>query len=175
MDKRNKIKAGLSFGILMALSFILINLFTADHLSAKEVTSSILSALMAGAISGLLFGWLMGLMANALTKRIKLLHDENETILFETQASHFKGIEAVGGLLYLTAERLVFKSHKYNIQNHTLSVNLDEIASVSRYKVFGISNNGILLETKNGSKEKFSVVQPDDWLTHLEIRNKTLL
>jgi hypothetical protein len=162
------------FGAFMAIFFIVQNLITTDHLTTKEVTFSILSGLLAGAISGLLFGWLMGLMAKAIIKGIQLVPELNETILFETGANHFKGIEAVGGKLYLTNKRLVFKSHKYNIQKHTLSINRDEIDSVARYKVIGISDNGLLVKTKNGLKEKFVVVQAEEWLHQLEKESHVL-
>lgn len=168
MDKRNHIKAGVNFGIAMAVFFILQNLFTADHLTTKEIVGSIISGLIGGASGGLLFGCLMRLTAKAYTKGINLVLHENETILFKTQANHFKAIEAVGGILYLTDQRVVFKSHKFNIQKHTLSINLDEIASVDKYKVFGFSNNGLLIKTKNGLKEKFTVLQPEEWLQQVE-------
>jgi len=174
-NKRKSIESGVIFGIFMAIFYIAQNLLTADHLTQKEVLASIISGLIGGTIAGFLFGWTTGLIAKAMAKGINLVPDEDETILFETGANHFKGIEAVGGKLYLTTKRLIFKSHRFNFQKHTLSINLDEIASVGRYKVWGISNNGLLVKTKNGLTEKFTVVQPEEWLQHLDNKNVAFL
>ena len=174
-NKRKSIESGVIFGIFMVIFYIAQNLLTADHLTQKEVLASIISGLIGGAIAGLLFGWTTGLIAKAMAKGIHLVPDEDETILFETGANHFKGFEAVGGKLYLTTKRLVFKSHRLNFQKHTLSINTHEIAAVDRYKVWGISNNGLLVKTKNGLTEKFIVVQPEEWLQHLDNKNLAFL
>ncbi len=39
----------------------------------------------------------------------------NEEIIKKGGANLQKGIEAVGGFLYLTNERLIFESHKFNV------------------------------------------------------------
>ena len=174
-NKRKNIESGAIFGIFMAIFYFVQNLLTADHLTQKEVLASVISGLIGGTIAGFLFGWTTGLIAKAMAKGINLVPDEDETILFETGANHFKGIEAVGGKLYLTTKRLIFKSHRFNFQKHTLSINLDEIASVGRYKVWGISNNGLLVKRKSGLTEKFTVVQPEEWLQHLDNKNVAFL
>jgi len=116
MDKKNKIKSGLYFGIVMTIVFILQNLQQHDNLTTKNIVITIVSGLLGGTVAGLLFGWLIGLFANSkfFTLGTKIDTDANETIVFETGANHFKGAEAVGGKLYLTDKRLVFKSHKFS-------------------------------------------------------------
>ena len=173
MDKKAKIKAGLFFGIAMTVFFILQDLLTHSNLTTKDVIITITSGLFGGALSGLLFGWLMGLFANSkrLTKDTKIDTDANETILFDTGANHFKGAEAVGGKLYLTDKRLVFKSHKFNIQNHELSINLLDIDKVDRYKTLGLVNNGLSVTTIENKTEKFVVQQIDEWLNQLPEKN----
>src|SRR5690242_11829987 len=149
MDKKAKIRSGLFFGVAMTIFFIVQDLLTHSHLTAKDVIISIISALIGGALSGLLFGWLLGLFINSRlwTKGTKIDTDADETILFDTGANHFKGAEAVGGKLYLTNKRLVFKSHKFNIQNHELSINLFDIDKFDRYKTLGLVNNGLSVAT----------------------------
>ena len=166
MDKRNRIKAGLSFGIAMAIFFILKDLLTHDNLTTKNIIISIISALFGSAVSGLLFGWLIGLFANSkfVTQGTKIDIEADETILFETGANHFKGSEGVGGKLYLTNKRLVFKSHKLNVQNHQLSISLSDIEKVDRYKTLGIINNGLVVTITKNTIEKFVVQQPDEWI-----------
>lgn len=171
MDKKTKINAGLFFGIAMAIYFILHDLLTHSDLTTKDVIISILSGLFGGALNGLLFGWLMGLFAKRLTKDIKIDTKADEIILFDTGANHFKGAEAVGGKLYLTNKRLVFKSHKFNIQNHELSINLSDIYKVDRYKTLGLVNNGLSVATDGNKKEKFVVQQIDEWLNQLKEKN----
>lgn len=64
-------------------------------------------------------------------KRILIDIDSNETVILDG-ANHFKGMEAVGGKLVLTENRLIFKSHKHNIHNHEESISIDQIKSIRR-------------------------------------------
>lgn len=100
--------------------------------------------------------------------------EKDETILFEAPANHFKGIEAVGGKLYATNKRLVFQSHKFNFQNHQLSIALTNIASVNKYKVMGVANTGLLITTDENKTEKFVVQQPEEWMKILQNQNRPI-
>ncbi|MEO8821127.1 MAG: GRAM domain-containing protein [Ginsengibacter sp.] len=173
MDKKAKIKSGLIFGIAMTGFYIIQGLLTQDNLTTRNIIITIVSSLIGGVFTGFLFGWMMGLLANSkyLTKSIHIETGVNEAIVFETGANHFKGAEAVGGKLYLTNQRLVFKSHKLNIQNHELSIPLSDIENVDRYKALGISNNGLIVETINHTIEKFVVQKPGEWMEHLAEKN----
>jgi hypothetical protein len=168
MDKGSKIKTGLGFGVAMTLFFVLQNLLT-HELTTRNIITSIFFGLISGALSGFLFGWIMGLFANSkfVAKATKIDTEADENILFETAANHFKGAEAVGGKLYLTNKRLVFKSHKLNIQNHQLSLNRSDIQKVDRYKTMWMADNGLSVTTINGSVDKFVVEHRDKWLDYL--------
>jgi hypothetical protein len=98
--------------------------------------------------------------------------NENEFILLEKDANHFKGLEAVGGRIYLTNNRIIFKSHSLNIQSHTMSFLWTEINHTVRYKTLGLINNGIELHLKNNTIEKFVV---EDAETVLVAINKQLV
>ena len=170
MDKKSKFKSGLLFGGVMAMLFILQDLLTHSDLTLRSISVTILSGLAGGAVAGVLFGWMMGgLLMNSklLTKGTKINTLTDENILFETGANHFKGIEGVGGRLYLTSHRLVFKSHKFNIQNHELSINLTDIGQVERYKIGGLTNKGLSVTTLDNKTEKFVVQQIDEWMNQL--------
>ena len=65
MNKRNKFRAGLSWGLGITFFFILQNLLSNESQTSKEIVKSVVSALIAGAISGLLFGWLTGLSSKS--------------------------------------------------------------------------------------------------------------
>lgn len=173
MNKKTKIKAGLTFGIAMTVFFILQDLLTHDNLTTKNIIILIVSGLFGGALAGLLFGWLLGMFANSklVTQATKIDTEADETILFEIGANHFKGVEGVGGKLYLTNKRLVFKSHKLNIQNHELSIILTDIDKVDRYKTLGLVNNGLAVTTADNKIEKFVVQQVDEWVNQLTEKN----
>lgn len=158
----------------MSIYFIAYDLLTNDHLTSKSILISIFSGLVGGALAGLLFGWIMGkLTKSKFINAVKIVIEKDETILFETAANHFKGIEAVGGKLFLTNKRLVFKSHNINFQNHELSVPLSDIELVGRYKTLGLVNNGLSVTTSDNNVEKFVVEQIESWINQL--RDKTEL
>ena len=107
----SRVKAGLSFGVGMTVFFIAENLLESDILTTKEIFKSIISGLITGAISGLLFGWIMGKfsLSKFVGNTTKINIDKDERLIFETPANHFKGIEGVGGKLFLTDKRLIFR------------------------------------------------------------------
>jgi len=100
--------------------------------------------------------------------------NENETIVKQGYANHFKGIESVGGKMFLTNQRLYFKSHSFNIQVHDLSISILEIRSLGKRNTFGIFPNGLFIELKNGKKEIFVVYRRKKWISEIEklIRDK---
>ena len=176
MDKQNKMKAGLFFGIFMSIFFIIQSLWTYDELTTRNILISIFSGLLTGALSGVFFGWFFGWFLGKFARSkfihaIKIDTDDDEPILFETVANHFKGIEAVGGKLYLTNKRLVFRSHKINFQNHELSIPLSGIENVGRYKTLGLVNNGLSVTTAGNKVEKFVVDQIEMWISQLTEKN----
>jgi hypothetical protein len=99
---------------------------------------------------------------------MKLHHDEN--IVKQGPANHFKGIEGVGGKLFLTNRRIFFKSHRFNFQNHELSIPLSEIREAGGRNTFLFVPNGILINLKSGNKEKFVVWNRNDWLKKIKIQ-----
>lgn len=169
MEKKNQTKAGLIFGTFMTIFFFVQSLFTSDNLDTKNIFISAIVAVFCGATAGFLYAWTVGKFANSkwVDKQTMITAEPGENILFDTPANHFKGIEGVGGKLYLTNKRVVFKSHKINFQKHQLSINLSDIIKVDRYRPLGIANNGILIKTSGNKTEKFVVEQRDAWMDHL--------
>jgi hypothetical protein len=169
MTKKERIRAGLQFGIGMMLFNVIYDLFTKDIDSGLAITKMIVSSLVSGVVSGVFFGWLIGPLTKSMLSNVKttLLLNDKERIIHETPASHYKGVEAVGGKLVLTNERLIFKSHKFNIQNHQLSFLLTEIVKADPYKTLGLINNGLAFTTNDGTIEKFIVSNVEQWLIQL--------
>ena len=63
---------------------------------------------------------------------IILVHDfmklnDDEILIKKGSANHLVQFEGVGGRLFLTNQRLFFKSHSFNIQTHEESILLDDI------------------------------------------------
>ncbi len=99
--------------------------------------------------------------------------EEGENILFETGANHFKNVEATGGKLYLTNKRLVFISHKLNVQNQELSIPVSEIVDTEKYKKFGIIDNGLVIPTTDYI-EKFVVQKGNEWIKKIGLAKEGL-
>jgi hypothetical protein len=171
MTKKERFKAGLYFGVSMMLFYIIQNFVTTDIDSAFVVVKMIVSGLVGGAVAGVLFGWLMGPLTKLFTVKTDLLLNDKEHIIYETPANHYKGLEAVGGKLLLTNERLIFKSHRINIQNHQLSIDLARLVKIDRFKNLGLVNNGISVTTESGTTEKFVVSNVEEWLRRLSSLN----
>lgn len=92
----------------------------------------------------------------------------DEEILREGLANHFKGLEGVGGKLYLTDRRLRFISHKLNIQRHDESYPLEEIASAEPTRTLGIIPNGLRVTSLDGRRERFVVHERRQWVEAID-------
>jgi hypothetical protein len=91
----------------------------------------------------------------------------SETVLKQGGASHFKGMEAVGGRLFLTNQRLVFKSHRFNIQVHQESYPLGDITAVEPRRGISIVGDGLAVVLSDGREERFVVFGRRDWITRI--------
>jgi hypothetical protein len=89
---------------------------------------------------------------------------EDEKLIKEGGANHFKNIEGVGGWIYLTDKRVFFKSHSVNIQRHELSIPLDSITEVIACMTLWFIPNGILIKTVDGDIERFVVEDRTAWV-----------
>ena len=82
-----------------------------------------------------------------------------EKILQEGLANHWRGIEAVGGRLFLTSQRLIFESHALNIQTGNTVIPLIEINFIEK----GFPNI-INVYSKNNLKNAFVVFGRTKWI-----------
>lgn len=169
MDKKSQTKAGIIFGTVMAVIFFLQTLITGDNPGAKNILIAFIVAAFCGTLAGFLYALTLNKIGRSgwIDKQMRITTEPGESMLFDTPANHFKGIEAVGGKLYLTNKRLVFKSHKINFQKHQLSINLSDILKVDKYKPFSIANNGLLIKTTDNKIEKFVVQKREAWVEQL--------
>lgn len=145
-------------------------IFTGIFLVIETIIFNFLHALIPSAIAGIVFGALMYFFINS--KKVKAqtaLNNSNESdVIHSGGANHFKNAEAVGGKLYLLPDRLEFKSHRFNIQNHAFSIGINEIQEIAFYKTLGIVPNGLEVVLKDGEVEKFVVNNRNLWKENIE-------
>lgn len=134
---------------------------TNDGLSLNVIVST----LIGGLVAELLFALVMQYTAKRLLAKITVDTGENEWIIREGSANHFKGMEGVGGKLVLTNRRLIFKSHKLNLQNHQNNFELVQIENLQTNKTLGFLENGLTLELNGSEKHKFIIDAPQEWVT----------
>lgn len=147
---KNAFIAGIAFALLFGIYLAL--------------TYGVEIALITGPISGILFGGAMYLFSASkkVNKQTQLAIDEKD-ILFSGPANHFLNREGVGGKMYLLQDKIVFKSHSFNIQNHEQSIAMNEIADVLFFNTLGIVPNGLKIVLTNNKTEKFVVNNWKQW------------
>jgi hypothetical protein len=158
---RQVIYAGLAFGICMGLFLY-------------GMTGSGYYGFHGGFLSGFAFGWAIKRFSKVAmtTPRLELDgreagFDTDETVLHYGPANHFRGIESVGGKLFLTNRRLRFRSHRFNVQNHDESYAIEAITSAEPARTLGIVPNGVLVHLRDGRRERFVVGGRAEWVTRL--------
>lgn len=116
-------------------------------------------------VSGLSFGSLMALFTVLSSSQLKPDHPsfEAEILLKDGPANHFVRAEGVGGWLYLTNKRVLFRSHSINIQTHEWTVPLTGVTHVESVRTLWIIPNGLLIVTPN-RKERFVVEDRSSWV-----------
>lgn len=90
-----------------------------------------------------------------------------DRLIKEAGANHFRGLEGVGGKLTLTDKRLIFKSHSYNLQNHTQTFDLNQVLAVAPCKIWKVYNTGLEVTLSNQEVHRFSVQNRNEWLREI--------
>lgn len=99
--------------------------------------------------------------------------NQNEQVIKHGPANLQKGIETVGGKLYLTNQRLVFEAHKINIQGGNTVINLSDFQSSETCwtKFLGIipvMPNSLAVRTEAGKEYRFVLVRRKDWAAEID-------
>jgi hypothetical protein len=162
---RQVVLGGLAFGVAMGVFL-------------GVMTGSGYYGFHGGFFSGFAFGWalkrFLGITGSApaappLDARAAGF-DGDETVLEHGPANHFKGLEGVGGKLFLTERRLRFRSHGFNVQNHDESYPLEDIVAVEPARTLGIIPNGLLVQLRDGRRERFVVTARGSWVASIRRR-----
>lgn len=154
----NGIKAGFFFGLAMGLYY--------------GTTEGVYSGIVSFVILGGLFGLFVSLFTIFQTKKfIRMGPDicEGKEVIKGGPANHIVEMESVGGWLYLTSDELIFVSHNFNFQRHSITMQLKEISSVSTYNAWGILPKRLSIKLTEGVKQKFVVDGPIDWVTTINL------
>ena len=104
---------------------------------------------------------------------MKVELNQNEQIIKKGTANLQRNIESVGGKLYLTNQRLVFKAHKINVQGGSTELELSDIQSSEKCwtKFFGflpIMPNSLAVYTKKGKEYRFVLFGRGAWAAAIE-------
>lgn len=117
---------------------------------------------------GFFFGfgllYIMTKTSDRLMKKIEIEIADGESMIHEGPANLFRGIESVGGKLLLSDKRLVFKSHKMNIQSGETQFMAAEIKKAIPRKTAKIFRNGIRIITNSGEYFDFVVYERHHWV-----------
>ena len=154
---------GVPFGAFMGLFWI----FWFSLLPAWLVGFSLMPPLFGAALglaSGVLFGALMAAFVGRQERSFALQDPRapGEKLVKQGGANHFRRGEAVGGYLWLTDRRLLFRSHRHNLQNHELSIPLRDVEGARPYLVAGVVPTGLRVYA-SGRREHFVVGDRRAW------------
>ena len=92
-----------------------------------------------------------------------------EPAVLEKMANLFRGIESVGGRMYLTANSIYFSSHSLNVQAGDSRIGFDEILNIEKCNTFGFVPNGLRVTTKQGVSYQFVLWGRDDVIACLNL------
>jgi len=98
---------------------------------------------------------------------------KEENLIKSGSANLQKGIETVGGKIYLTNKRLVFESHNFNVQSGKTEIKLIDINSLefSWTKLFGLIPlipNSLSVLTKDNKNLNFALSNRTMWKEEIE-------
>ena len=104
---------------------------------------------------------------------MKITLNPNEKLLREGAASLQRGVETVGGKLFLTDQRLLFQSHAFNIQTGSTEIPLPQVRSTrpcwTRFlNVVPLFPNSLAIETSSGTAYRFVLFGRKAWASAID-------
>ena len=95
-----------------------------------------------------------------------------KNIILKSSAHYKKGFSQIEGKLYLSEDKLEFKTLIVAIQSEKIIINLENISSVSLawtkfFGLFPLLPNSILIKTKDNKNYKFSVKRRKKWINNI--------
>ena len=95
-----------------------------------------------------------------------------KNIILKSSAHYKKGFSQIEGKLYLSDDKLEFKTLMISLRTEKFNISLVDISSVSLVwtKLFGLFPllpNSILIKTKNDKSYKFIVKKSKKWINNI--------
>ena len=95
--------------------------------------------------------------------------EAGETVVKEARANLQRGIESVGGHVYLTNRQLLFESHRFNVQRGPTRIPLANLTEVRKtwtrfLGAIPIVPNSIAVRTTGDEVYRVVVGKRDDWI-----------
>ena len=95
-----------------------------------------------------------------------------KNIIMKSSAHYKKGFSKIEGKLYLSDDKLEFKTLMISIQSEKFIINLENISSVSLawtkfFGLFPLLPNSILIKTKDNKNYKFTVKKRKKWINNI--------
>lgn len=155
---------GLFVGILCSMDYWIDGNF-------KSLNSYLFQGIFFGIFMGVGFPYIIEKFGTNFTsklgKNIKIELAQNEYIEIEGPGNLFRGIEGVGGKLFLTNRKVIFKSHKINIRNGQTDIAYENITELIKRKTAKLIDNGIKIKTNDGKEFEFVVNEREKWIEKL--------
>lgn len=166
--KQRILSAILTAGFYMGL-LSLFDYFTEDNL--YSINSLIFQGVTFGIFMGIGFPYITEKFGKRFTstlgKNIQPELSENEAVEIEGPANLFRGVEGVGGKLFLTDKKMIFKAHKINIQKGQTDIPYHIISKITKRKTAKLIDNGLRINTSNGNEYDFVVNDRGLWVEKL--------
>jgi hypothetical protein len=104
---------------------------------------------------------------------MKTALEKDEKVIRKGMASLQKGLETVGGHLYLTDKRLVFESHWLNFQRGVTQIDLDDITGLAKGTTWLLGRiptlpNAFVAATKDGTRYRLTVWKREQWISAIK-------
>ena len=101
---------------------------------------------------------------------MKITLQPNEKLVREGGANLQRGIETVGGKLFLTDQRLYFQSHAFNVQTGPTQIKLSDVSGTKLCwtKFLGfipLFPNSLAVQTNHGNEYRFVLSSRKQWAT----------
>ncbi|WP_162418796.1 PH domain-containing protein [Cyclobacterium roseum] len=171
-DWKYRLVLAFQMGVLYTLGIWAMDYFSGETRYSPE--SLLFQGLFFGLSFALIFPYLFNRLGGMVFSKIgAAIHpalEPGEEIQREAPATLFKGMEGVGGKLFLTNKKLIFKSHALNIQKGQTDIDYETISGVEKREVGKRKYPGICIQTKDGKKYKMVVYEPEVWIAELNER-----
>ncbi|SEI79916.1 GRAM domain-containing protein [Cyclobacterium xiamenense] len=171
-DWKYRLMLAFQMGVLYTLGIWAMDYFSGETRYSPE--GLLVRGLFFGLSFGLVFPFIFNRLGGAVYSKIGAgIHpvlEQGEEIQREAPATLFKGMEGVGGKLFLTNKKLIFKSHALNIQKGQTDIDYKTISGVEKREARKRGYPGIRVHTKAGREYQIVVEEAEDLIADLSKR-----